>query len=598
MTENNNVADTALKYLINGFSLIPMYAQKSPQGEIEKKPCLPEWKPYQSKPPSAEQVTEWWRKSPKRMIGLVTGEISKVIVLDTDTEQATQRLNEYLPESLTIPTAQSPGGFFHYYFKYQKNLSFNDKAIPDCHFRGEGGLIIAPPSDNGHGGVYRWLPGLSIFENEPPELPQAVLEKLFRQNGNEAKPPGWKDEILEGVSEGQRNDALTRLAGSYVAKGLPEREIFNLLLGTNLAFNPPLPEKEVKTILESVIKTHQRNHPGEEQKQGGEKFDFDAVVCGVDNFRSLDIPEKKKILNPWISEQDIILISGWRGTGKTWLGVSIFDAISKGEPFGPWETINPVACLYLDGEMPAADAKERLQQLADSTKGVRKSEFAYYSDSHAASLGLPRTNILNPEWREKFKTYLVTRGFKLLALDNMSSLAAGIDENSKLDWDPINQWFISLRFAGISVVFFHHTGKSGEQRGTSAREDNIDCSVILDRPHDYAPEQGARFIVKFGKNRVRMKDLKLLTDIEMTLQEIDGVLRWTYAVVKESNKILILKKFDEGIRQSDIVTELKVDKSLVSRIKNDALRDGFLTPGLKLTHKGITIVASSSGAWK
>jgi hypothetical protein len=75
------------------------------------------------------------------------------------------------------------------------------------------------------------------------------------------KPEGWRDEILEGVSEGERNISLTQLAGSYVSKRLSRNEIFAILKEANSQFKPPLPIKEVETILDSIIKTDQRNHP-------------------------------------------------------------------------------------------------------------------------------------------------------------------------------------------------------------------------------------------------------------------------------------------------------------------------------------------------
>ena len=102
-----------------------------------------------------------------------------------------------------------------------------------------------------------------------------------------------------------------------------------------------------------------------------------------------------------------------------------------------------------------------------------------YSDAYANSLGLPRANLVSEIWRTTMKRILTTRGIKLWMLDNLASLAPGIDESSKCDWDPINQWLLELRFKGISTVMLHHEGKGGDQRGTSGREDNIDYSLSL-----------------------------------------------------------------------------------------------------------------------
>jgi putative DNA primase/helicase len=87
------------------------------------------------------------------------------------------------------------------------------------------------------------------------------------------------------------------------------------------------------------------------------------------------------------------------------------------------------------------------------------------------------------------KRIILTRGVKLWAVDNIASLASGIDENAKKEWDPINSWLLDLRFAGITTLLLHHTNKEGGQRGTSAREDNIDTSLILKQPADYEADR-------------------------------------------------------------------------------------------------------------
>ena len=106
---------------------------------------------------------------------------------------------------------------------------------------------------------------------------------------------------------------------------------------------------------------------------------------------------------------------------------------------------------------------------------------------------------------------------KFWVIDNLASLASGIDENVKKDWDPINQWLLELRFSGITTLMLHHTNKEGGQRGTSAREDNIDISIMLKNARDYTPEDGARFIVHFTKQRIPTKDLQLISDTEFKL---------------------------------------------------------------------------------
>lgn len=243
------------------------------------------------------------------------------------------------------------------------------------------------------------------------------------------------------------------------------------------------------------------------------KATLENVILQAKDFTALDLPAKKKFLNPWLTEQSITLISGWRGVGKSWLALALLDAVSKGKPFGPWEAGASVPCLFLDGEMAAQDVIERTNDLG--IDGIY-----IYSDTYANSLGLPRANLLSDKWRMDLKRILTTRRIKLWVIDNLVSVAPGIDENSRKDWDPINRWLLELRFAGIATILLDHEGKTKTgPRGTSAKEDNVDNSIILKRPFDYAPEDGCKFIMHFAKNRVRTQDLSLITDTQFQLRE-------------------------------------------------------------------------------
>jgi hypothetical protein len=283
-------------------------------------------------------------------------------------------------------------------------------------------------------------------------------------------------------------------------------------------------------------------------------LDFQDVI-------SLELPEKRVFLDPWITEQSITLISGWRGTGKTWLALSILNAITKGAKFGPWQTETPVSCLYLDGEMTINDMQYRAKQLEMDQE--RKEPFFLYSDAYATNLGLPRANLLDEKWRTEMKAYLLDNNIKLWVGDNIASLAPGMNENAKDEWDPVNEFLLQLRFAGIASVLLHHTGKAGSQRGTSAREDNIDTSIILKHPGDYEIEDGCRFVMEFRKNRVVCGDHFLLADQEF--QYNDGLWSWDDAKVKTKTKIS--EMLNCGVKNKDIAAELGVSAAYVSKVK-------------------------------
>ena len=315
------------------------------------------------------------------------------------------------------------------------------------------------------------------------------------------------------------------------------------------------------------------------------KITIDNIILSADEFYKIDVPKTQEFLFPWLKEDSINLISGWRGCGKTWLALAILDAVSSGKAFGPWECKKSVPCLFLDGEMTVRDDRDRIQNL--KLYSARENPLYFYSDAYANSKGLPRANLVNEDWRQMIKNILLTRKVKLWVVDNISSLAPGLDENAKQDWDVINQWLIELRYCGISTILLHHVSKDGRQRGTSAREDQIDTSIMLKTPRDYITEDGARFTLQFDKKRVDTEYLHLLSEREfkLILDENKNHI-WTFGNVKAKTKDEILKLLDEGLCQTDIKDMLGIDKAYISRIRTKAIKDGLLSQKNKLTQSG------------
>ena len=187
---------------------------------------------------------------------------------------------------------------------------------------------------------------------------------------------------------------------------------------------------------------------------------------------------------------------------------------------------------------------------------------------------------------EKFIRLLKTIDIKLLVLDNIASLASGIDENSKKDWDPINQWLLDLRFAGITTVILHHTGKTGTQRGTSAHEDNVDISIVLRRPPDYQEDEGARFVVEFKKTRVSTSELPTITGFEFKLIESGDRVEWVYTNIRARNKLDILAMLGEKMKQNEIAAMFDVTPQYISILKKEFKKDNLLKEKGKLTKSG------------
>ena len=112
----------------------------------------------------------------------------------------------------------------------------------------------------------------------------------------------------------------------------------------------------------------------------------------------------------------------------------------------------------------------------------------------------------------------------LLIIDNLSTLAAQGEENSKESFQPVQDWIVDLRRRGLAVLLVHHAGKGGEQRGSSGHEDVLDVVIRLERPRGYKPQDGARLVVRYEKFRGKPSGVE---PFEARLHENGERVEWT-----------------------------------------------------------------------
>jgi hypothetical protein len=288
-------------------------------------------------------------------------------------------------------------------------------------------------------------------------------------------------------------------------------------------------------------------------------------ILNAGEFLALEFPPKNKILG-FLSESTIWMISGWRGAGKTWFGLSFAISITKGDSFGPWEAGSIVPTCYFDGELNPADIQQRVRLLSPQISNY----LDFYCDHVAHNKGYPKADLSSETWREHMGNYLLDTKIKLWFLDNISSVSGSIVENSAEAWGDVNNWLLKLRHSGVSTVLIHHVGKNKQQRGTSRREDNLDGSIVLLEPPGYTQNMGACFTLKFEKTRLAPEDLKLIQDYEFKLVPNDtGHLIWAYDLCQNTNKNRVRRMLENGFKSREIADELGLSYQYVNRIKRE-----------------------------
>ena len=288
-------------------------------------------------------------------------------------------------------------------------------------------------------------------------------------------------------------------------------------------------------------------------------------AISINDFLKLSIPAREYIMEPWLQTQAITMLFGKRGIGKTLVGLGIAFAVARGGEFLRWKATKPRRVLYVDGEMPAATMQERLAALISDPEPPSP-DYLRIITPDIQEFGIP--DLTTEEGQKAIEEHL--EGVELVVLDNLSTLCRGGRENESESWEPIQTWTLGLRRRGIATLFVHHAGKSGQQRGTSRREDVLDTVIRLQHPADWSPDQGAKFEVHYDKARGVFGEDARPFEAEL------GAGGWTFLDLEQTRTRRVADLHNDGLKQREIKEELGIGIATVNRHIKKAREQGLL----------------------
>ena len=297
-----------------------------------------------------------------------------------------------------------------------------------------------------------------------------------------------------------------------------------------------------------------------------------APLCPLHlvKFLELEVPPRRLMLSPWLSEKGSAMVYALKGVGKTHLGLRVGHAVAAGGSFLGWSAAEPRRVLYIDGEMPAADMQKRLKAIAAGLGGDASTNFRMLCGD-LTERGLP--DLATREGQRAFDD--AVGDADLIILDNISTLCRSGKENEAEAWQTVQDWTLAHRREGRSIIFLHHAGRGGQQRGTSKREDILDSMIELRHPPDYAPGQGARFEVHFEKHRgFHGLDAE---PFEARYEERDNAAMWSRTAIVDADLTRVVDALgEEGMSIRDAAKDLEMSKGRVERLKRKAVERGLL----------------------
>ena len=251
-----NLGNYARSYLGLGWSIIPINPKN-------KRPYV-KWESFQKNRPTDQDIQEWWNQYPKANIGVITGKISELIVIDIDSQTGREVFAVTFGEIHdTISQNTGKDGGLHLFFKHPGDKTYLNRAgmLRKVDVRADGGYVIVAPSIHSNGKQYQWnIDPLEMGLDDLLDLPEDVKKALeIKEDQKPRNEEGWVQEALFGVKEGKRTDTCAKLAGYFIRifdGNVKQAEI--ILQDWNLRNDPSLDWKEITNVVQDISKREGR----------------------------------------------------------------------------------------------------------------------------------------------------------------------------------------------------------------------------------------------------------------------------------------------------------------------------------------------------
>ena len=247
----NILYQKALEYSVRGYSVIPLRTNKTP--------LLKENIIYQrERCATDDEIEKWWKDTPQANIGICTGKISGITVVDIDrgSTDGKQTPLDAFPETYTVET---PSGGYQLYYQYDAEIQQTANTFPQfphVDIRNDGGYVVAPPSHCSYIKYKKKIEGdYKIIKN----LPLAIFPRnlFFIKDISRNKVDSILKSLNKMIEGDGRNSALASVIGrvlNIVHFRDHEQIAYPIALAANKQFKQPLSEKEVRTIFDSLHK--------------------------------------------------------------------------------------------------------------------------------------------------------------------------------------------------------------------------------------------------------------------------------------------------------------------------------------------------------
>lgn len=517
------------KYLKKGYSVIPVGKDKKP---------LVRWSQYQEHPPSMEEVTKWLQQFPEMQIGIVTGAVSGLVVIDVEYGGNA----DMYPRTTMVKTG---GNGYHLYYKHPGTPIKNGVRVAHLvDIRGDGGFVVAPPSVSNKG-RYTAITG----EEQHTALYPVELMQSLQQTSADTK-----------VLAGERNIAATQKAGEILGTmSAPHQRSDALALlqqwnQTEVA--EPLPSDEITKVFNSIA-----------QREASKEPDGELILrpFTLGELYAEEFPEIQWLVKGLIPLGMMAAITGESNSYKSFITQALAYSVATGSLFLGHFPVAKGKVLIVDEENNKRIINDRFKAM-----GVRANNDIVFLTRIGIQLDNPKHLVSLQRVMEQVKPTMVVLD-SLIRFHNK-------DENSATEMRKVMRAIGDLVNPECTVIFIHHHKKeqgfgrssgSGSVRGSTDIFNALDCHIGIVR----------------GEGSLKIKQQKLRVQPEMEMFKVnfdtqgehlsfmyDGIDTTKQDRIKEAKQNvleLLQSTGNQELTRKEIITAL----GCTNKVATDALKE-------------------------
>lgn len=578
--------DAAMRYADLGFSVIPVVFRG-------KLPAV-SWKSYQSELASEGDLETWFAKGRCHNIGIVTGAISGLIVVDADSDETVAWAETNLPHTPTAKTARGR----HYYFRYSPCIGSAVKAGGrKLDIRSEGSFVVAPPSIHSSGASYTWVEGRSLEDlpladfpgvlmpsekNKPVDKPAQRPQTPLTGTGGKYGQAALANELdtLARSSEGKRNDQLNRAAfslGQLVAGGeIDQGQVVTALLSTaeSIGLTRTEAHATIKSGLEAgTLKPRTAQEPA--------KVEFTDIAAKNTERRfklvragTLEATAPQWIVRDLIERDALALVFGDPGCGKSFWALDLALCVATGTPHHG-HNVEQGPVVYIAGEGHGG-IKRRLMAWS-MANGVDHDRAPLFLSRMPAALTDAEALVVVLE--AIMETAADVGPPVFVVVDTVARNFGPADENSTADMGRFIQAADIIRAQYRSTVLLvHHSGHADKTRARGA----IALKGALDA--EYRMDKGEGGIIRLEATKMKEADLPepmafYLRGVDLLLADSDTGEVVSSAALAQTNYEPRAQKGKQGrgkhqIKALEILADLYADGN-TTRVSMDDWKEAM-----------------------